>query len=64
MNIRKKCSECGACGSDLHIMCHGYWDEYNQEMAVWSEVDGIDWFCDDCGAEVEIEEEMVEEDAE
>ena len=54
---RKKCSECGTHGSDLHIMCHGYWDEEEDRMAVWGEVDGSSWFCDTCETEVEIEEE-------
>tara|TARA_Y100000588_G_scaffold9751_1_gene10874 strand:- start:22103 stop:22606 length:504 start_codon:yes stop_codon:yes gene_type:complete len=60
MNIIIKCENCGAHGTTLHKMCHGYWDEQTQRMEVFSECEGIDWYCDECETEVGVEEVTVE----
>ena len=60
-NDRVRCGVCGAHGETVHIMCHGYWDEVSQRMEVIHEVDGIDWYCDQCDGEVSVETVSLDE---
>jgi len=58
--IRKICERCGANGDTLHRMAHAYWDEDSQTDSVYSYVDDVDWFCDNCGCETQEEEVELE----
>lgn len=58
--IRKICETCGANGDTLHIMGHTYWCEEEQVHALHSYVGDCDWYCDECGCNVEVEDVDLE----
>ena len=60
MSHRIECEECGATGTTVHKMCHGYWDEQTQRMEVFSECVETDWYCDECDTEVSVKEVEIE----